>query len=88
MKLTLYYGLLLLALLSPVVMVCLGIHLAPWISLYALIAGSLGLIGYGLVLYFIKVSFPGKKWMIAISLMSGLGWLVIQLYLLSEWNGS
>lgn len=88
MKLTLYYGLLLLALLLPVVTVCLGIHLTSWISLYALVAGSLGLLMYGFLVYFIKVSFPGKRWMAAIAFITGLCWLVVQLYMLSGWRDS
>ncbi len=87
-KLTIYHGLALLVLLFPVVTVCLGIHLASWISLYALVAGSMGLIAYGFVLFSRKASFPGRKWMAALSLIAGLCWLVVQLYMLSGWKNS
>lgn len=86
MKLTIYHALLLLALLFPVVTVCLGIHLASWLSLYALVCGSMGLIVYGLMLLYIKTRFPGKRWMAILSLLAGLGWLVVQLYIASGWS--
>ncbi len=88
MKLAVYRGLILLALLAPVVTVCLGIHLTSWISLYALVAGSVGLIAYAFVLFFSKASFPGRKWMAVLSLLAGFGWLVVQLYMLSGWKNS
>ncbi|MDQ1089135.1 hypothetical protein [Siphonobacter sp. SORGH_AS_1065] len=88
MKLTFYYGIVLVTLLLPVVTVYLGIHLASWISLYALVAGSFCLIVYGLLLWFMKVSFPGKHWMAILSLLAGLGWLMTELYMLSGWRDS
>ncbi|OZI08728.1 hypothetical protein BWI93_07695 [Siphonobacter sp. BAB-5385] len=88
MKLTLSYGLLLLALLFPVVTVCLGVHIASWLSLYALACGSIGLMVYGAILLWMKTRFPGRRWMAIVSLLAGLGWLVVQLYIASGWSES